>query len=777
MTIINTEEDAVSIAKDALSKAEYARGCGLYKYDDAQFKSLLAVMDFVRKNGLPEGITALFDSACFEEYSIGHFLQTDVIPILSILRGPYPEVNIVPGEAWSDAALEYICENKQLNTDSSRRENWFKLIEHCCSAHSPKPTKKWLKTAEELLKSISLDDFLTAIRLWFPMIAKNRPVPLITDPRPWVDPNVTLCPNNERILKGLVWCCIALQEYGSVQSIGELVLASHQKVRGTGPRAMKLGTAAIHVLSQLPCTQSLTVLTLIKIKNKYKPGVKSSIKAIETVANKLGIDSADAEELAIERYGFTEVGVRTELFGQYEAKLSVSSRKNSVLQWLAPDGKTQKTVPAAVKTDHADALSKFKTESKQAMLLLSALTDRLEQFMYEEKSWSYKDWMERYIDHPIHGIVARPLLWNFTNDKKSVSGMWFDGQVIDKEGKSIIDLKDSTRVSLWHPVEHEVDEIVSWRDFIVLQQIVQPFKQAHREVYLITPAELETVTFSKRYASHVLRTNQFAALCKARNWVEYPIKSWGPQPKRLFPKLKKRAEFFVREADTVEEVSNVFRFAHEFLVSDSLQFWDIDAPPNVALMADSEQEPFKTKLNSIPKRVFSEIFRDVDMYVSVCGLGSEPGNWAEIEEAEAQARAAVARAASSALREQREESMRVWINASFGELNTSGKARLDLLKSLVPKLKISGVCSFDDRCLIVEGKLRTYKIHLTSGNVLMSPNDQYLCIVRQRNHPGAGKVYLPFEGDDHLSVILSKAFMLAEDNKIKDQDIVRQINS
>ena len=173
MTIINTEEEAVSIATHALSKAEDTRGCVYYKYDDAQFKSLLAVMDFVRKNGMPECITALFHSVCFEEDYLGYFIQTDVVSILSILRGPYPEVNIVPGEAWSDAALDYICENKQLNTDSSRRENWCKLTEHCCSAHSPKPNKKWLKTAEELLKPISLEDFLTAIEMWFPMIAKS----------------------------------------------------------------------------------------------------------------------------------------------------------------------------------------------------------------------------------------------------------------------------------------------------------------------------------------------------------------------------------------------------------------------------------------------------------------------------------------------------------------------------------------------------------------------------------------------------------------------------
>ena len=85
-----------------------------------------------------------------------------------------------------------------------------------------------------------------------------------------------------------------------------------------------------------------------------------------------------------------------------------------------------------------------------------------------------------------------------------------------------------------------------------------------------------------------------------------------------------------------------------------------------------------------------------------------------------------------------------------------------------------------DRYLIVHGELRTYKIHLGSGNILMEPNDQYLCIVPDRSAASAKKragLFLPFEDDTTLSVILSKALMLAHDHKIKDQTIMRQIKS
>jgi hypothetical protein len=93
-------------------------------------------------------------------------------------------------------------------------------------------------------------------------------------------------------------------------------------------------------------------------------------------------------------------------------------------------------------------------------------------------------------------------------------------------------------------------------------------------------------------------------------------------------------------------------------------------------------------------------------------------------------------------------------------------------------LTIAERCTIEGRFLKVRGDLRTYKIHLGSGNILMDPNDQYLCIVpgSARSEPGTAGMFLPFEGDNVFSVILSKAFLLAEDTKITDVTITRQIN-
>ncbi|MBF8184224.1 hypothetical protein ITP53_00360 [Nonomuraea sp. K274] len=112
---------------------------------------------------------------------------------------------------------------------------------------------------------------------------------------------------------------------------------------------------------------------------------------------------------------------------------------------------------------------------------------------------------------------------------------------------------------------------------------------------------------------------------------------------------------------------------------------------------------------------------------------------------------------------------------SFAALPPSAEVRRDALSRLIGRTTIADRCTMTDRFLVVRGDLRTYKIHLGSANILMEPNDAYLCIVSARD-PHAG-LFLPFEEDGRLALILSKAFLLANDTAITDPSITRQLRA
>jgi hypothetical protein len=212
-------------------------------------------------------------------------------------------------------------------------------------------------------------------------------------------------------------------------------------------------------------------------------------------------------------------------------------------------------------------------------------------------------------------------------------------------------------------------------------------------------------------------------------------------PTRILPGRDLGVEFWV---NPVEDSETTASGVYTLIATDQVRFLGLDG----GLMT----------LAGIPPLLFSELMRDVDLFVGVASVGNDP-SWADGGP--------------------RGIHRTYWYHFAFGELGQSAGTRAEVLSALLSSLVIAERCELKDRFLVVRGKIRTYKIHLGSANIQMEPNDQYLCIV-----PGRGlsepskpseKVFLPFEGDLTLSIILSKAFMLANDDEITDPSILHQI--
>src|SRR5262249_23755389 len=158
------------------------------------------------------------------------------------------------------------------------------------------------------------------------------------------------------------------------------------------------------------------------------------------------------------------------------------------LLWVRPDGKTQGTVPAPVKANHAEELKELQAAAKDIQKMLPAQRDRIDSLFLQQRTWPYEIWRERYLGHPLVGTLTRRILCQFTNGGETSTGIWFYGKLLDLDLKPIKS-KSGTTVQLWHPIGKPTAEISAWRAWLDEQQIQQPFKQAHREIYLLTDAE------------------------------------------------------------------------------------------------------------------------------------------------------------------------------------------------------------------------------------------------------------------------------------------------
>ncbi len=715
------------------------------------------VSDYLKQNELSTAMAAsigrLIQAVEAERMTVED--QRHILHLHELVGNQAVRLPMTEGDAWADAALA------DINAfDVEKRNAWARLLLCCLRATGSAPTRKWLKDSQASLDVIGDQDFRSAVLQWFPLADRPRESPGRRD-----NGQMPL-PGNADILKGLAWLCSRFEDTEIARALTALAISAYRRLPGYGPRAAKIGNACFWALGSMPSAEGVAQLSILKVKIKGSSPQKTISAAITMAAKRTGIAMEEMEELCVPTYGFEEVGTQSYMFNDVLARITVIG--SDVEQTWERSGKQLSTVPTDVRDRYPAEFKEITQTVKDIRKLLPALRDRMDRLYLSPRKWTLAAWRVRYLEHPMAGTVARRLIWKFSKGDRAESGIWHAGQIVGRDDKPLTWMDDRTNVELWHPISAGPDVVSAWRNWLAAHNVQQPFKQAHREIYILTDAERSTGVYSNRFAAHILRQHQFHALCAVRGWknsLRLMVDSEFPPATRLLAPWNLRAEFWV------EGIGN--HYGHDtnetgtflYLTTDQVRFYHRDAAENRAHASgggyrarrwNNHDNADPLPLEQIPPLVFSEVMRDVDLFVGVASLGNDP-NWLD---------------GGPEVRYRD-----YWNSYSFGELTESARTRKQVLETLLPRLKIAERCQLDEKFLLVTGDIRKYKIHLGSGNILMEPNDQYLCIVPSRAAGALAreKLLLPFEGDPTLAVILSKAFLLAEDKKITDPTITRQL--
>jgi hypothetical protein len=534
---------------------------------------------------------------------------------------------------------------------------------------------------------------------------------------------------------------------------------------GANYRSLMVANACINVLGEIATPEAVQALGRIKLKVRDERLTKQIAKAMDEAAKRAGVTVADLQEISVPTFDLEEVGAQAVPIGELTATLRVITTSDVTVDLTGADSKLVKSLPAAVKADPvaSAAFKRLKDTAKAIAQALPVHRQRIESLYLTNRSWPLAVWRERYLDHPLIGTLARRLIWNVAGpDGAARSMIWHDGALVDAQGGRVTDLPDDHIVTLWHPLEAPPEEVAAWRAFLMRHKVVQPFKQAHRELYPLTDAERATETYSNRFAGHILRQHQSVALARLRGWrATLRINADAPndEPTHLrIPDFGLAGELWTEKAGG-DDAEYTDSFAYVFISTDRVRFRQF-TPAESAMGAGTLGDAIN--LARIPPRLFSEVMRDVDLLVGVASIGNDP-TWHD------------GGADAEHPSHWRDTAARTyWDRHSTAALEVAGENRRQFLSELLPSLRIGTVCTLDDRYLLVRGRLQTYRIHLGSGNVLME-GDRYLCIVPKGNSEDGLNAHLPFEGDRMLSIILSKALMLAADDKITDPSILSQL--
>ncbi|NIK60113.1 DUF4132 domain-containing protein [Kribbella shirazensis] len=607
-----------------------------------------------------------------------------------------------------------------------------------------RPSKKWLTEAGRVTGHLSEPVALIGRLLDAALDAADTNPEYTHNGRTYTVPRYAGA-GNEAFLCGVVAVAGLLRDPSLLPQLRRLAVKTVTVIGGQfgNPRSLRLANSSAQAMADVGAPASITELLALERSVRHGTLLKQIRKAIEALASAQGMTRDELLERAVETHDLDADGTRRAPLSRGSAEVVVDGRTAALL-YVDEKQTRRKSVPPDVKQADAEGLAAIRDELKAIRKTIAGERVRLDGLMATDRRWPLDDWRTWYLDHPITGRMTRTLVWVFsTPEGPDVVGIPLDARTAVTSSGEQVELPPDADVRLWHPIHATADDVRAWRRYLLEHQLVQPFKQAFRELYVLTPAEEQTRVYSNRFAGHVFGQVQARALMKGRGWSPVAVAWWDDGvdngvARRTFDWAGIRAEFYF---DPIHDQEPTTTDLYPYCTSDQVRFVDVRTDDTLELTA-------------VPPLVLTEALRDVDLFVGVTSIGADP-EWLDRGT------------------ERRFEAY--WHTFGFGELSAAGEIRREVLQQLVPRLAIADRCEFEDRYLTVRGDLRTYRIHLGSGNILMSPNDQYLCIVAARDGQ-AQKLFLPFDDDPVLSLVLSKAFLLANDTAIEDPTITAQIN-
>ena len=675
-------------------------------------------------------------------------VEKDVRKLLERLNSD--DANFAGGDlsAMRSRLLRALGEEADPSSIVSVRDSWGKavldnvrsqptmaaVLSQIATATGVSPTKKWLQSISPLLTQPGVEAFVRELAE-----ASLEVRRLVTTKTIYLDSS-PFDSANAGPVRGFYWTVTAGGWSWSTEFLGRAGLYWALSGRNDNyARDQRLASTCAVLLGELGNAEALAALTRIKTKVRNRPVTKSVAAALAAASARAGTSPSELVEMAVPRLGLDASGKKEIPAGDAVAIITIDETGDAELTWRTAAGKEISSVPKSAHESEAVAVKKAKAELKELRAALSVERHRIEELFVENRSWDAATWRERYLDHPLSGSFGRRLLWRVEQDGEAFTFMPVGGTPLDVDGQTRT-LAELAVIRLWHPINASAEETRLWRRFVLDRRICQPFKQAFREVYALTPAEEETEVYSNRFAAHVLNYPVARALIQTRRWATNFL---GPFDGGFEGIARREFQAYVVGAEFYHDAIETDGDDYSRCSTDQVRFYRLGDRARTAI-----------RLAEVPAIVFSEAMRDVDLFVGVASIAAD-ANWQD----------------NGADRDARFG--QYWTNTAFGELGATAESRREVLAWMVPQLAIADRVELLDRWLRVRGDVRTYKIHLGSGNILMEPNDAYLCIVPGRG--SAPDVFLPFDDDSRLSLILSKAFMLANDRDIKDPTILRQI--
>lgn len=595
-------------------------------------------------------------------------------------------------------------------------------MRHAILCSGTTPSAKWQKKASEIAGRLdhsiyrkSVEDSLTALR--------KQEYALDQEMR------------NE--LSGCIAFLAFMPHAATVNLLSRCIRSFTEQAPNGGQRSGQGFSTALWCLEKLGTRDAVMEIILAKSRSRHSPQRSQMQAALGRLSADSGLSSDEIELSALPDHGFSREGRTVISLGDCEAELSLGVGAEVEVEWRSK-GKVLRAMPPRLRKDFPQETAELKRKLKEIEGITFLVKTKLDSWLADPLPMPLETWTRVWHGSPVLQILSEPLIWRFESQSGCFDLIQTQQGWIDSSGAVTAPPENSTCI-LWHPLDSMPSEVRAWRDLIFRRELIQPIKQAFRETYCLSPDEDWQSPKSEVFSRHIIKQNQAAALLKARGWKVAMKGSFDSGPsnsRKLFERAGVVAHLETIQIDSEQDFMGFWLF----IMTGELHF---------------SRKGHPLELAQVPQRVFSEAMRDLDLIVGVAGVGQQEG-WADLS-----------------IEERGWVETALYAEQAYQESSGMPKARAEALERLLPRMRIGAKCRLEPRHLLVQGSFNTYQIHLASGRVLIMPEGRSLSIplpLLKRQ-----KVYLPHRGDETLSQIIDKAFLLADDNMITEPTIRAQL--
>ena len=419
-----------------------------------------------------------------------------------------------------------------------------------------------------------------------------------------------------------------------------------------------------------------------------------------------------------------------------ELMISVDENGKSTLK-CQKGGKLLKSIPSKYKKD--ETVLKFQEVVKQLKEQYSRTKQMMEQAMEDRTAFEVWEFLSLY-QNPVARPITQNLVVKFADepslipslsDEKDPGGKASTGLHSDSDGNP----ESGSHQTLGFLTKDGITDIlgeihpVMSEDKILIAHPFDLYKSGHWH-------ECQKLLFEKQIKQPFKQVFRelYVKLEEELEKEESMLFSGNQiQPQKTVGALRSRRWV----ADYDDGLQKIYYRENIVARINAMADWfspsDAEAPTLEYVVFADRKSGKPLKIKDIPDIIYSEVMRDVDLAVSVAHAG---GVDPETSHSTIEMRRAIV------------------------------ACNLDLFRTKNVRLEGSHA--------IIDGKLGQYTVHLGSGGVHQIGNAMLFVVPVHSQH--RGRIFLPFVDDDPKTAeIMSKILLFAEDGKIKDPNILRQI--